>query len=64
MTEQDKKIFEVLETKGRELSEWLRANFHPYTKIVITATNVSIDEEQYVVPIVEQKVSNFAIARP
>lgn len=55
MTEQDKKIFKVLNTKGRELSEWLRANFHPYTKIVITATNVSIDEEQYGVPIVEQK---------
>lgn len=51
MTEKDKQVFEVLETKGRALSEWLKANFNPHTKIVITTSSVTIEQELYGQPI-------------
>lgn len=44
-------VFEVLRTKCKELSEWLAENFNPYTKIVITPTLVTIEEEVYGQPI-------------
>lgn len=46
-----KEIFEVLETKGKELSDWLRKNFNPYTTIVITAEEVKIVQTEYGCPI-------------
>lgn len=44
-------VFEVLRTKCKELSEWLSENFNPYTKIVITPTLVTIEEEVYGQPV-------------
>lgn len=35
-------IFEVLKTKGKELSDWLKKNFDPYTAILITDGEVKI----------------------
>ena len=46
----DKEVLEILNTKGRELSEWLKENFNPYTAIVITDTEVKIVTNEYCVP--------------
>lgn len=53
MTEKDEQIFAVLNSKCRELSEWLASNFDPHTKIVITTTGVTIEQELYGQPIVQ-----------
>lgn len=39
---ENREIFEVLKTKGEELSVWLKENFDPYTAILITDTEVKI----------------------
>lgn len=46
-------VFEVLETKGKELSDWLKKNFDPYTAIVITDAEVKIVSTEYGCPIKE-----------
>lgn len=46
-------VFKVLETKGRELSDWLKKNFNPYTAIVITDEEVKIVSTEYGCPIKE-----------
>lgn len=38
-------IFELLQTKGKELSDWLRDNFDRAAAIVITANDVVIYED-------------------
>ncbi|MDE6585675.1 MAG: hypothetical protein K2K80_03245 [Clostridia bacterium] len=43
-------IFAVLESKGKELSDWLKKNFNPHTEIVITGTEVKIVETLSSVP--------------
>ena len=43
-------IFEVLDTKGKELSEWLKKNFDPYVAIVITDTEVKIVRTEFGCP--------------
>lgn len=43
-------IFEVLQTKGKELSDWLRKNFDPYVAIVITDSEVKIVRTEYGCP--------------
>lgn len=55
MQGKDEQIFAVLNSKGRELSEWLTSNFDPHTKIVITTTGVTIEQELYGQPIVQFK---------
>ena len=41
-----KEIFDILQTKGKDLSEWLKKNFDPYTVIVITSREVKIVQEE------------------
>lgn len=43
-------VFEVLQTKGKELSDWLRKNFDPYVAIVITDSEVKIVRTEYGCP--------------
>ena len=43
-------IFKTLESKGKELSDWLKKNFNPHTVIVITDTEVKIVETLSSVP--------------
>ena len=45
----DKK-FDVLESKGKELSEWLKKNYDPYVTIVITDIEVKLIRTEYSVP--------------
>ena len=45
-----KEIFEVLQNKGAELSEWLRENFDPYAAILITDTEVKIIRVEFSTP--------------
>lgn len=40
MTQEE--VFDILKTKGAELSDWLKKNFDPYVAIVITDTEVKI----------------------
>lgn len=47
----NEEIFNVLRTKGKELSDWLAENFNPYTAIVITAEEIKITEATYGLPI-------------
>lgn len=46
----NEEIFAVLESKGKELSDWLKENFNPHTEIVITDTEVKIVETLSSVP--------------
>lgn len=41
------KVKEILNEKGRELSEMLKENFNPYTTIVITGTEVKIVQVEH-----------------
>lgn len=43
-------VFEVLETKGKELSDWLKKNFDPYVAIVITDSTVKIVRDEMGIP--------------
>lgn len=43
-------ICKTLESKGGELSEWLKNNFNPHTAIIITDTEVKIVETLSCVP--------------
>ena len=47
----NEEIFEVLQTKGKELSDWLRENFNPYTALVITSDEIKVTETQHGLPI-------------
>lgn len=47
----DSEVFDVLQTKAAELSEWLKNNFDPYVAIIITDTEVKIVRTEYGVPI-------------
>ena len=49
----NEEIFEVLRTKGKELSDWLKENFDMHTAIVITDSEVKIVQTQYGQPIKE-----------
>ncbi len=49
----NEEIFDVLRTKGKELSDWLRDNFDMHTAIVITSNNVKIVQTEYSQPIKE-----------
>ncbi len=44
------KEFDVLESKGKELSEWLKKNYDPYVAIVITDIEVKLIRTEYSVP--------------
>lgn len=46
----NEEIFDVLRSKGKELSEWLKKNFNPHTAIIITDTEVKIVETLSSVP--------------
>ena len=46
----NEEVFEVLRTKGKELSDWLKKNFDPYTAIIITDTEVKIVQTEYSAP--------------
>ena len=46
----ENKEFDELETKGKELSEWLKKNFDPYVAIVITDIEVKLIRTEYFVP--------------
>lgn len=46
----EKEKVEYLEIKGKELSDWLKENFNPYTVIVITDTGVKIFSTEYSIP--------------
>ena len=46
----DTEVFEMLQTKGGELSNFLLKNFNPYTAIIITGTEVKIVCTEYSVP--------------
>lgn len=47
----EKEDFEILETKGEDLSKWLKDNFDPYVVIVITDTEVKLIRTELSVPI-------------
>lgn len=46
----NEEIFDVLRTKGTELSDWLKENFNPHTAIIITDTEVKIVEDKFGLP--------------
>ena len=47
----NEEIFDILRTKGKELSDWLRDNFDMHTAIVITDSDVKIVQTEYSQPI-------------
>ena len=52
----ENKEFDVLEAKGKELSEWLKKNFDPYVAIVITDIEVKLIRIEYSVPTSNQLI--------
>lgn len=47
----NEEIFEVLQTKGKDLANWLKENFDPYVAIVITETEIKIIRTEFGYPI-------------
>jgi hypothetical protein len=43
----NEEIFDMLRTKGQELSDWLSLNFNMHTAIVITGQEVKIVQTEY-----------------
>lgn len=46
----NEEIFNVLQTKGKELSDWLKNNFDPYVAILITDEEVKIVRTEFSCP--------------
>lgn len=53
------KEFDVLESKGKELSEWLKKNYDPYVAIVITDIEVKLIRTEYSVPTNNQLIGQI-----
>ena len=47
----NEEVFKILNTKCKKLQDWLKANFSPYTTLVITGSEIRIMVTDYCLPI-------------